>query len=461
MREEFAEANDFCKKITYKITEDPKSVLNRFRNAWAPRIAVTVDMIATGTDIKPLEILLFMRDVRSINYFEQMKGRGTRTIKFDDLQKVSRTAKYTKTHFVLIDAVGTLKSKKTDSRPLERKPTESLKDLLGAVAVGAKDEDLFTTLANRLIRLDKQISAAEHATFSDMANGKSIKHVVKDLLNAYDPDTLDEKAQVLLDAIPQCDRSPQSESECRQQVQNALIIEAAKTFTGEINEYLENVRTTHEQIIDHVNLDTLIKAEWDSESSENAKQVVTDFKAYIDANKDEITAFSLFYDQPYRRKALTYKMIKDLLEKLQREKPLLSPHYVWEAYTQIEAVKGDKPEKALIALVSLIRRITKTDKTLTPYNKQVERNFQKWILKQNAGQHNKFTREQTEWLRLMKDHIASSFHVELDDLDYTPFDAQGGRGKMWQLFGEDMQDVMDELNEVLVRDERRLGEGRI
>lgn len=113
IREEFDESNDFCKKVTYKIAEDPKSVLNRFRNSWAPRIAVTVDMIATGTDVKPLELLLFMRDVKSINYFEQMKGRGTRTIGFDDLKRVTRTAKHTKTHFVIIDAVGVTKSKKT------------------------------------------------------------------------------------------------------------------------------------------------------------------------------------------------------------------------------------------------------------------------------------------------------------------------------------------------------------
>lgn len=119
VREEFGEGNDFCKKITYKIDEDPKLVLNRFRNSWAPRIVVTVDMIATGTDVKPLEVLLFMRDVKSISYFEQMKGRGTRTINFDDLKQVTKTARHAKTHFVIVDAVGTTKTRKTDSRPLE------------------------------------------------------------------------------------------------------------------------------------------------------------------------------------------------------------------------------------------------------------------------------------------------------------------------------------------------------
>ncbi|WP_339701350.1 DEAD/DEAH box helicase family protein, partial [Algoriphagus aquimarinus] len=185
VREEFGEGNDFCKKITYKIEEDPKSVLNRFRNSWAPRIAVTVDMIATGTDVKPLEVLLFMRDVKSSNYFEQMKGRGTRTINFDDLQKVTRTAKHTKTHFVIVDAIGAIKSKKTDSRPLERKPTVPLKDLLGAIKMGAQDEDLFLSLANRLLRLEKELSPSEKEKFSELADGKSLQTVIKDLLNAY------------------------------------------------------------------------------------------------------------------------------------------------------------------------------------------------------------------------------------------------------------------------------------
>ena len=97
VREEFAEGNDFCKKITYLSEENPKSILAQFRNSYNPRIAVTVDMIATGADVKPLECLLFMRDVRSRNYFEQMKGRGTRILGGDDLKKVTPSAKANKT----------------------------------------------------------------------------------------------------------------------------------------------------------------------------------------------------------------------------------------------------------------------------------------------------------------------------------------------------------------------------
>jgi type I restriction enzyme R subunit len=112
VREEFGQGNEFCKKVTYKAEEDPKSVLAQFRNDYNPRVAVTVDMIATGTDVRPLECLLFMRDVKSRNYFEQMKGRGTRTLDHDDLRKVTPSAVTAKTHYVIVDAIGVTKSLK-------------------------------------------------------------------------------------------------------------------------------------------------------------------------------------------------------------------------------------------------------------------------------------------------------------------------------------------------------------
>ncbi|MDC6353276.1 MULTISPECIES: type I restriction-modification enzyme R subunit C-terminal domain-containing protein [unclassified Robiginitalea] len=449
IREEFGEGNDFCKKVTYKIEEDPKSVLNRFRNSWNPRIAVTVDMIATGTDVKPLEVLLFMRDVKSINYFEQMKGRGTRTINFDDLKRVTRTAKHTKTHFVIVDAVGATKSKKTDSRPLERKPTTPLKDLLGAVTMGVQDEDLYTSLANRLIRLEKQLTHDERAKYEELAGGKTLNQTTKDLLNAFDPDLIDSKSQALISKIPEEERTPAKEEECRRQAQNDLAVNAAKIFTGELNEYIDNVRKVHEQIIDTVNTDKILRSEWDSFTKDKAEEVVRNFRDYIESNKDEITALSIFYDQPYRRRELTFKMIKDLLTRLKLEKPLLAPHYVWEAYAQLENVKGNSPKNELVALVSLIRRITGIDQVLTPYDKSVDKNFQDWIFQKHSGAGQKFTEEQMQWLRMLKDHIASSFHIEVDDLDYTPFDAQGGRGRMYQLFGNRMDEIISELNEVL------------
>jgi type I restriction enzyme R subunit len=185
VRTEFGEGNEFCRKITYG-AEKPETVLSEFRNGYYPRIAVTVDMIATGTDVKPVECLLFMRDVRSRNYFEQMKGRGTRTLSHDDLEKVTPDAVGNKARFVIVDAVGVTQSLKTDSRPLERKPTVSLKDLMMGAAMGARDEDTLTSLANRLTRLDKQLTPAEKTEFKAKSDGLTPTDIARNLLNAFD-----------------------------------------------------------------------------------------------------------------------------------------------------------------------------------------------------------------------------------------------------------------------------------
>ncbi|KKO20617.1 MAG: deoxyribonuclease [Candidatus Brocadia fulgida] len=449
VREEFAEGNHFCKKVTYKAVEDPKSVLAQFRNEYHPRIAVTVDMIATGTDVKSLECLLFMRDVKSRNYFEQMKGRGTRTVPFDDLKKVSPSAKYTKDHFVIVDAIGVTRSLKTDSRPLEKKPGVPLKDLLAAIAVGAREEELFTSVANRLTRLEKQITDKEKIQFSAKANGKTVTQVAKELLNAFNPDTLEDLRARVERENPGA--APVVKEEKYNHLQAELQNNAAKVFTGELNEYIENVRKAHEQKIDMQNPDTVINVGWNSDNKTKAETLVRDFKAWIEQHKDEITALQIFYAQPYRRRELTYAMMKEVLERLKTEKPVLAPMQVWRAYEHLDAVTSaarGSPRNELIALVSLIRKVSGVDKTLTAYDKTVDKNFQSWVFKKQAGAL-KFTEEQMQWLRMIKDHIATSIHLDADDLDYTPFDAAGGKGKMYQLFGDRMNEIINELNEAL------------
>jgi type I restriction enzyme, R subunit len=450
IRKEFDEGDDFCKKLTYKIKEDPKSVLNRFRNSYHPRIAVTVDMIATGTDVKPLEVLLFMRDVKSTNYFEQMKGRGTRTINKDAFQANNTNVKGAcKTHFIIVDAVGVTKSKKTDSRPLERKPTVGLKDLLGAVTIGVAEEDLFLSLANRLIRLEKEITDKEKDKLLEHSKGKNLKQISKELLSAFDKDEIEERAKPIIEAIPVQDRTPEKEEQARKEAQKELIDTAASTFNGKLNDYIEKVRIEHEQIIDSHNIDTVTKSEWDTTSVDKAKEIVKDFNEYLEANQDEIKALTIFYKQPYNRRNITFKMIKEVFDKLKLDKPTLAPDYVWAAYSQLEEVKSKQPIDELTALISLIRRACGIDSELKPFDATIDENFKNWIFKQNAGKHNRFTTEQMDWLRELKNHVVNSYHIEIEDLDFTPFDEKGGRGKMYQLFGAEMNDIINELNEVL------------
>lgn len=448
VREEFDAENKFCKKITYRSEEDPKTVLSQFRNDYYPRIAVTVDMIATGTDIRPLEVLVFMRDVKSRSYYEQMKGRGTRTCTLEQLKATGTpSAKFTKDHFVIIDAIGVESSQKTDSRPLEKQPGMSLKDLLQNVAMGNTQEDILSTLAYRLIRLDKVINEKEKMNFAEQSGGYTINHVVKQLLNAYDPDTLDIiKSKVLTEK--QGAAPDDIEAAIRQQ-QASLVADAVNVFNNpELRNFIVDVRKKYDQVIDTHNIDEVTNIGWVKDQEAAASHTITNFTAWIEAHKDEITALQIFYDQPYRRRELTYKMIKDLYEKITTEQPLLAPSNVWRAYDQLKQANGS-PKNELIALVSLVRKVIGIDNTLTGFDKMVDKNFQDWVFKKQAGTTTKFTPEQMVWLRMIKDFVANSFHVDRDDFELDPFNKNGGLGKMWQLFGEEMDGIIEELNEVL------------
>lgn len=447
VREEFAEENKFCKKITYRSEEDPKTVLSQFRNDYYPRIAVTVDMIATGTDIRPLEVLVFMRDVKSRSYYEQMKGRGTRTCSLEQLKATGTpSAKYTKDHFVIIDAIGVESSQKTDSRPLEKAPGISLKDLLNNVSMGNTSEEMLSTLANRLIRLDKQINEKEKVTFAENANGKSINQVVAQLLNAHDPDTLFKIKESVEEEMK--GQAPDKIAQVISEKKQALIDISIDVFHNpDLRNYIIDVRRKYDQIIDTINIDEIHNIGWVKDQHEAAQLTIETFKNWIYAHKEEITALQLFYGQPYQRRDLTYKMIKECYEKLVSDQPNLAPAKVWRSYEQVEKVAGSAKNE-LVALVSLIRRVIGLDDVLISYDKTVDAKFKEWVFKQQAG-NLKFTEEQMNWLRMIKDYVTGSFHVEKDDFELDPFNKNGGLGKMWALFGENTDKIIEELNEVL------------
>ncbi|HRH71379.1 MAG TPA: type I restriction-modification enzyme R subunit C-terminal domain-containing protein [Flavobacteriales bacterium] len=430
VREEYGEGNEFCKKITYSTEEDPKSLLARFRNDYHPRIAVTVDMIATGTDVRPLEVLLFMRDVKSRNYFEQMKGRGTRILDADSLRKVTPSATTAKTHFVIVDAVGVTQSCKTDSRPLERKPGVSLKDLMMQVVMGQRDEDTLTSLANRLTRLEKQISPKEKEAFKEKAAGRSIQGVVKELLDAHDPDVVAATAA----SAPGVD----------------LPKAATLVFDDSgFRDYVDNVRKKYEQLIDVVNTDEVTYAGFDAQAKEKAEETVKQFRQFLSSQRDTLTALRIYYSQPYRRKELTFRMVQEVAEALQQPPFNLTHERVWAAYERAMNLKTEGSQQRLLTdLVALIRFELGVDTELRPYADTVRKNFQEWVFRKQAG-NVKFTEAQMAWLRGLRDFIAESVHLDRDDLELGTLGQQGGLAKMYQLFGADMDKVIEELNETL------------
>ena len=440
VREEFGEGNEFCKKITYS-AENPESVLSSFRNDYYPRIAVTVDMIATGTDVKPIECLIFMRDVRSKNYFEQMKGRGTRTLSKDDLQKVSPSATDNKDHFVIVDTVGVTKSRKTDTRTLERKPSASMKELMMNVALGDKSEDTLTSLANRIIRLNSQMTVSEKKEFAETI-GASAGQVAEKLLNAFDEDVIQQTAQWQY-------KTTEPTEEQIAETKKALVVEAVAPFQKpEVREYIENVRRSHEQIIDNVNLDEVLFAGFDTQQEENANRVISTFREFIEENRDEIISLRIIYDQKYKNRPMVITQLKGLYEKLKAKG--ITIERLWDCY----AIK--KPEKVkrgaaaqLADLISIIRFEMGYTENLAPFADRVNYNFMQWTLRRNAGAVH-FTDEQMEWLRLVKDHIAVSLSIEPTDLDLNPFDRKGGLGRFYEVFGVQYESILHEMNVELV-----------
>jgi len=452
VREVYGQGNAFCRKVTYS-EKDADGVLASFRNDFHPRIAVTVDMIATGTDVKPLEVLLFMRDVRSKGYYEQMKGRGVRSLDADSLKRVSGSADGAKTRFVLIDAVGVEKSCKTESRPLEKKPGVALKDLLQGVALGHRDDDTVLSLANRLVRLNKQLDDKSKARIEKHSGGIPLGELGKALIHALNPDAVVQTALATAKAkgITRSEDSllPEEIDAARK---TRVMAACAPFDKPELRDEIENARREREQIIDHINLDQVTFSGFSEQAEAQAHKTIMSFADYLKVHKDEIAALDFFYAQPYQRRALTFDMIEELHEQLSRPPLMLTTERLWSAYARVQAsqVKGVDKKRQLTDLVSLVRFALGLDGELQPFADEVDRRFQAWIWRHNAQRGTAFSAEKTEWLRLIKEHIASSCSISRNDFDYAELADKGGLQKAWGLFGKELDTLMNEMNEELV-----------
>ena len=308
------------------------------------------------------------------------------------------------------------------------------------VMMGVHDADTVSSLAGRLARLNTQLDPDEQERIRDKAGGIELTDIVGNLLQAIDPDRIEARAR---ETEP--DRAEPSAAAC-EKAQEQLVREAAGVFNGEL---IDSIRRDKEQTIDHENLDKVLHAGWEGDAHENAKAMAQDFRNYLEAHRDEIEALTIFYAQPHRRSNLTYAMIREVMDRLRNDRPQLSPLRVWQAYSLLDEYKGQPPATELTALVALIRRACGIDGTLLPYAETVRRNFQNWIMTRHSGSGEKFNEEQMGWLRMIRDHIITSFHLDRDDLDMAPIDGKGGLGQLYKLFGNRMDAVIDELNEVL------------
>lgn len=420
-REVFGKGNDFCKKITYKTYnpdtkryEKSEHLITEFRTSPQLRIAVTVDMIATGTDIKPLECLIFLRDVKSRVYFEQMKGRGTRVLSPTDLQAVSGAEAKAKTHFVIVDAVGACESDKTDSRPLEKKPGVSFDKLLLGVAFGKRDEDSLTSLAGRLARLDRELKPEQRQQIAQLTGGLSVSQLSNQLLDAVDPDKAADR--------------------------EALTQKACAPFDNpDLRHTLATLKTQNEQTVDKVTLDTVIEQGFSAAAREKAESLTRDFRAYIEEHKAEIAALQILYSRPYKHR-ITEEALKELEAKLKAAPTHWTPDALWHAYQQLQPKKVKGQVKRFTDLISLVRFAWEQEPVLQPFEDHVRSRYAQWLQSKQAAGVN-FTADQMAWLDKMRDYVIASGSVDREHLD-----ADNVLGPMYRVFGEQLEPLMNELN---------------
>jgi type I restriction enzyme R subunit len=445
-RAEFAEGNDFCEKITYKSTGSAKELIQSFRTSYYPRIAVTVDMIATGTDIRPIEVVFFLRTVRSRILFEQMKGRGSRTCDPTELRAVTPSARH-KERFVIVDAVGVTETELEETGPIERCSGVPLKSLLEHVAMGGQDPELLSSLASRLARLDKACGDDQEERVRAASGGPGLGELGRGLLEALDPDRQVDRARAMSSLAPEVEPTPEQ----RERATETLIAEATRALRERpaLRHLLVDLRRETEQTIDQVSTDELLHAGPKTDPATRARATVDSFERYLAEHKDELEALRFFYAVPARR-GLTLKALKELAREIQAPPRSWTAERLWRAYELAADGKVRRAGGAHAAadLVSLVRFALHQDRELVPHAERVNGRFQRWLADQKAAGR-AFTPAQLEWLTMIRDHVATSLEIEAEDFDLVPFAEHGGRSRAAQVFGGTLDALLAELNEVL------------
>ncbi|MFI7038210.1 DEAD/DEAH box helicase family protein [Microbispora rosea] len=435
VRDAFGRGNDFCQKITHKARK-PHELLSAFRNSAQLRVAVTVDMIATGTDVKALECLIFLRDVKSWSYFEQMKGRGARTIPLSEFQTVTPDIGE-KTRFVIVDAVGVTENPKVDASPLNRDETkrESLEKLLRKTATGECDEAEVSTLASRLSRLDKDLNnrPQDKAEIEKIA-GQPLRLIVRGMIDALSVEAQEKAkerggdqavAELLRKAIEPLERN------------------------AELRKRLLEIRRAIDILYDEVNQDRLTHA-GAVVNAEQAKSTVTSWREYLAENCDEITAWHAAYTQRDKKAREVFEDLKAIAARIQRPPRSWTPDRLWKAYEQAGlAASRDGAKSGVADLVSLIRFELGLDTEPRPYSSVIEDRFRNWLMRQEqAG--TRFTNNQMWWLENIAQTTAMTVRFDTADLDHVPFSSRGGTDGFLAAFGDDRAvTILDDLDQDL------------
>ena len=392
-KEVFGRTDDkFVQKITYS-SGDSNELIRQFRNDKEFRIAVTCTLVATGTDVKPLEVLIFMRDVASEPLYIQMKGRGVRTIDDEVLRNVTPNA-FSKDCFFLVDAVGVTESHKTvpGGGTGPQGPTITLKRLLELLTHGHVSDENLLTLAAKLPRIDRKCNDSQRNAFQELAHA-SMREISANIYEAFERGSL-----------PPYEDVNESNNE-----RKALV--ASLTHHPEVRHYLLILAAGFLETL-QPGEDSLISKGF---SQEEAQEVTSAFEKYCDEHKDEIEALRMIYNND--GEPLTYVILKDLENKLRMANNKFQTSRLWNCYTIVnpQSVKKytTKEEKeALTNIIQLVRFANHQIEKLESLYPQAQQRFNLWY-----GQMQRtVTESQIAIIRQIVDYIASNGACTIKDI---------------------------------------------
>lgn len=435
VREIFNEGADFATKITYN-AQNPKDRLAEFRNSPSLRVAVTVDMIATGTDVRAIECVFFMRSVRSAVYFEQMKGRGARIIDADDYAALTPDAHkgFTKERFVIVDAVGVTDSDLVDAEPMEREPSASLEQLLAKAARMSLTVDEASSLAVRLAKLASQLDPDEDAEITEVAGGTALRDIARRIAAASDTDAV----------VAAQDRG--GDAAVRE-----LIDDGAAPLTGNpaLRQRILDIRRAKDLLFDQVSQDRVVDIVR-IDYAEGSRNRVACFREYLAEHRDEIAALQVVHGSGSSRPS--YHDLKVLAEKVARVPAIGSIDTLWKSYAELGELADPDHKVGVPDLVTILRHeLLKDDQDskIPPFASVVEARLASWLEEQQRRGVT-YSDQQKRWLSTIVDVVKTNVAVEIDDLDRVPLSSLGGVDRFARDFSvttlEEAQALLDELN---------------
>lgn len=382
----------FVQKITYS-AGDSNELIRQFRNDKDFRIAVTVTLVATGTDIKPLEVVMFMRDVTSKTLYIQMKGRGVRTIGDEQLRNVTPNA-LSKDLFYLVDAVGVTEHEHSITGPYEGPGEQALtlKKLFEIITHGNVCDEYLRILAGRLSRIHKKCTKSQCQEFIEIAK-IDMKDIAAGIYSALESNSLPEYTNI---------EDPNLE---RKSLVNHLI------NNPKARHYLLILNAGFIKIL-QPGEDTLISKGF---SVEEAQETTEAFEKYIIEHKDEIEALRIIYNN--EGAPLTYATLKDLENKLKTENNKFNPHLLWNTYSIIKpnAVKKFstlEEKQAITNIIQLVRFAYHQINTLDTLSSTAIQYFNLW-----CGQiHRNISEQQANLIKQVVAYIVSNGTCTINDI---------------------------------------------